>query len=214
MDMPIQALQSLPEVRLEDGIFRPSGTLRTSEVIVAAARAGLQPASRGLALRAANALLDPGYLAMENGYARLDDAMLYVAVHTPMPGVTGEMIDWWFAWHGEESARYQLWHPRDHVSARWRNPVHWAGGGRGEWQQLYRGNVSEVDEFVGSTLMQLSIAFVDPAEYLDVSRFEASGTDAVFRVNFDATYAALWQHFKSEIVADKGSAGPASQGQS
>jgi len=31
---------------------------------------------------------------------------------------------------------------------------------------------------------------------------------------FDATYAALWQHFKSEIVADKGSAGPASQGQS
>jgi NitT/TauT family transport system ATP-binding protein len=31
---------------------------------------------------------------------------------------------------------------------------------------------------------------------------------------FDAAYAALWQHFKSEIVADKGGAVPASQGQS
>ena len=31
---------------------------------------------------------------------------------------------------------------------------------------------------------------------------------------FDAAYAALWQHFKSEIVADKEGAVPASQGQS
>jgi hypothetical protein len=179
MNAPRLDIQQLPEVRLADGVFRPSAALRISEAIVAAARAGLQPASRGLPLRDANALLDPGYLAMENGYARLDDATLYVAAHTPMPGVTGEMIDWWFAWHGEESARYQLWHPRDHIAARWRRPVTWNGGEREQWQQLYRGNVSEVDEYVGSTLMRLSIAFAEPSAYLDVSRLEASGTEAV-----------------------------------
>jgi hypothetical protein len=179
MAAPTNDLQELPQVRLEDGIFRPSAALHTSEVIIAAARAGLQPAERGVSLRAADALLEPGYLAMENGYARLDDATLYVAALTPMAGVTGEMIDWWFAWHGEQSARYQLWHPRDHISARWRRPVTCTGGDREQWQQLYRNNVSEVDEYVGSTLMQLAIAFADPAEYLDVSRFEASGTEAV-----------------------------------
>jgi hypothetical protein len=179
MDAPIQEPQPVPEVRLEDGIFRPSAELRLSETIVAAARAGLQPPSRGLGLHDANALLEPGYLALENGYARLDDATLYVAAHTPMPGVTGEMIDWWFAWHGEESARYQLWHPRDHLSARWRRPATWAGGDREAWRQLYRNNMSEVDEYVGSTRMLLSIAFADPAAYLDASRFESSGTETV-----------------------------------
>jgi hypothetical protein len=169
----------LPEVRLADGVFRPSAALHVREAIIAAVRVGLQPPECGVPLRAAGALLEPGYLAMENGYARLDDATLYVAAHTPMPGVTGEMIDWWFAWHGEESARYQLWHPRDHVSARWREPVTCVGGDRELWQRLYRNNVSEVDEFVGSTLMRLSIAFADPAAYLDVSRFESSGTEAV-----------------------------------
>jgi hypothetical protein len=179
MIAPTHELQPLPEVRLADGVFRPSAVLHTSEAVVAAARAGLQPPERGLRLSAADALLEPGYLAMENGYARLDDATLYVAALTPMPGVTGEMIDWWFAWHGEESARYQLWHPRDHVSARWRQPVTWAGGDREQWQRLYRSNVSEVDEYVGSTLMRLSIAFAEPSAYLDVSRLQASGTQAV-----------------------------------
>jgi hypothetical protein len=177
MDAATDDRPRLPEVRLEDGIFRPSAALQIGESIVAAARAGVQPASRALRLREAVALLEPGYLQLENGYARLDDGMLYVAVLTPMPEVTGEMIDWWFAWHGEDSARYQLWHPRDHISVRWRQPFSWAGGEREQWQRQYRGNVSEVDEYVGSQLLRLSIAFAEPSEYLDVARFEASGTE-------------------------------------
>src|SRR5262245_47011757 len=103
MDAEVNASLNVPEVRLADGIFRPSAALRIPEAIVAAARAGLQPASRGIGVRAADTLLDAGYLELENGYARLDDGTLYVAVLTPMPDVTGEMIDWWFAWHGEDS---------------------------------------------------------------------------------------------------------------
>ena len=153
--------------------------MNTSERAIAAARAGLQPASHGLPLREANALLEPGYLQLENGYCRLDGGVLYVAVHTPMPGVSGEMIDWWFAWHGQESARYQLWHPRDHISASWRRPVRWDGGDRAAWQALYRGNISDVDEYIGPRRMKLAIDFADPADYLDVSRFEAAATDTV-----------------------------------
>ena len=42
-----------------------------------------------------------------------------------MPGVTPQMWEWWFGWHGSDSRRYKLWHPRAHVSA------HWADGGGG-----------------------------------------------------------------------------------
>ena len=34
-----------------------------------------------------------------------------------MPGVTPEMIDWWFAWHGLESLRYGIWDADDHYGA-------------------------------------------------------------------------------------------------
>ncbi len=29
-----------------------------------------------------------------------------------MPGVTGEMVDWWFDWHPRDPLRYRVWHPR------------------------------------------------------------------------------------------------------
>jgi len=60
-------------------------------------------------------LLEPGYLPMETGYARSSDGRIHVAVLTDFPGSTGEMIDWWFGWHGVETARYKLWHPQAHL---------------------------------------------------------------------------------------------------
>ena len=36
-----------------------------------------------------------------------------------MPGVTGEMLDWWFPWHSVGSdLRYKIWDPEDHYFAR------------------------------------------------------------------------------------------------
>lgn len=45
----------------------------------------------------------------------MDDGSIYVAVNTKMPDVTGEMLDFWFAWHSVKSIRYKLWHPLDHA---------------------------------------------------------------------------------------------------
>ena len=35
-----------------------------------------------------------------------------------MPGVTSEMLDWWFPWHSVGSdLRYKIWDPEDHYFA-------------------------------------------------------------------------------------------------
>lgn len=63
-----------------------------------------------------NQLFKPGYLGTENGFRRLEDGSFYVAVLTKMPGVTIDMIDWWFWWHAAEPVRYQIWYPEMHFS--------------------------------------------------------------------------------------------------
>jgi hypothetical protein len=59
-------------------------------------------------------LLEPEALPGETGWCTLPNGVGYVAVRTAMPGVSGEMVDWWFDWHPRESERYRLWHPRAH----------------------------------------------------------------------------------------------------
>jgi phloretin hydrolase len=64
-------------------------------------------------------LLDPAPLAAETGWCRLEDGVSYVQVRTEMPGVTAEMVDWWFEWHPSPGVRYQLWYPGKHQDNRW-----------------------------------------------------------------------------------------------
>jgi hypothetical protein len=61
-------------------------------------------------------LCDPAPLPAETGWCTLADGVGYVAARTTMPGVTGEMVDWWFDWHPREPIRYRVWHPLAHVS--------------------------------------------------------------------------------------------------
>ena len=34
----------------------------------------------------------------------------------PMPGVTVDMLDWWFAWHSLASMHYGIWYPPGHFA--------------------------------------------------------------------------------------------------
>lgn len=45
-----------------------------------------------------------------------------VANCTQMPGVTPEMFDWWFAWHGLDPMRYIIWNKDEHYYCKTRNP--------------------------------------------------------------------------------------------
>lgn len=69
-----------------------------------------------------NRLFDEGYLSGEFGWYRMEDGGIMIANFTSMPGVTPEMFDWWFAWHGLDSMRYKIWDKDDHYYCKTRNP--------------------------------------------------------------------------------------------
>ncbi|WP_237159284.1 DAPG hydrolase family protein [Mycolicibacterium rhodesiae] len=119
-----------------------------------------------LGFDSAATLLDEGYQQTENGYGALRGGGFHVAIRTDMPGVTPAMWDWWFGWHGSESSRYKLWHPRAHASA------HWGDSGP---DGAYVGRTSIIEEYLGSAYAKAAIAFLEPSALgLDESRL---GTD-------------------------------------
>ena len=52
--------------------------------------------AKALPIERLNDMLDPGYHEVEAGWCALPQGGLYVANHIKMPGVTVEMVDWWF----------------------------------------------------------------------------------------------------------------------
>ena len=62
-------------------------------------------------------LLEPGYMEGETGYCVMENGAGYLAVNNKFPGVTLDMIKWWFAWHPLESIRYKIWNPYCHPYA-------------------------------------------------------------------------------------------------
>jgi hypothetical protein len=121
----------------------------------------------------AGELLKPGYLPLETGYTRLRNGQVFVAVLTPMPGVSGKMIDWWFGWHGAEKERYKLWHPQAHVNVSMERQV--ADDPNLSDREKYVGNVSYVHEYIGDGFLPLTIAFNTPEDnHLESNAFEAA----------------------------------------
>lgn len=70
--------------------------------------------SKALMPENVNELLKEGYSEVETGYCVLPNGAAYVAVNNKFPGVTLEMIQWWFAWHSLEDLRYMLWFRKGH----------------------------------------------------------------------------------------------------
>lgn len=68
----------------------------------------------GLPIEDINVLFDDGYTTSEFGLFGLPDGGCVVCNYTDMPGVTPEMFDWWFAWHGLDPMRYIIWDKDDH----------------------------------------------------------------------------------------------------
>jgi len=60
-------------------------------------------------------LLDPGNFETEIGWGMMDNGAGYIAMRHEMPGVTVDMVDWWFAWHPIEGLRYRIWYPPYHL---------------------------------------------------------------------------------------------------
>jgi hypothetical protein len=150
------------------------GDLFLRRAILPALRAPM-PIEEALSPGNVNALLDPGYHRVENGFCELPDGSAYVASHVPFPGATGEMYAWWFWWHSVEAPRYTLWYPYNHIAA---HPVDRAVLTRPglTHEERYIGSTHHVDEYIGPHLVHVAIRFLPPSELgFDTKRFAEAG---------------------------------------
>ena len=84
------------------------------EVLLEKIAAGPIKSTEATTIENKDDLLKPGYLQTEVGYCVMDDGTAFVSNITKMPGVTKEMFEWWFAWHGLAPLRYKIWDRDDH----------------------------------------------------------------------------------------------------
>lgn len=134
--------------------FAATTVPRPATAIVEAIQHGRHEAGALPPMTEVTALLQPGYAAVECGYTLEADGSARVAILTPMPGVQPLMWHWWFGWHGDQDAKYKLWHPQAHVSAVWKD------GRTGTIE--YIGRTSLIQEYIGKTLEKAAIQFVEP----------------------------------------------------
>jgi len=144
------------EAELTEYLSRPM-TPPAGDVLKAIERGPVDPAT-ALPLADAARLLDPAPLEVETGWCWLPDGTGFVAVRTPMPAVTGEMVDWWFDWHPRAADRYRIWHPQAHYDNR---VEPWTGPPRAK---AHWGTVHHPAEDVGTGRVRARIEFAAPTE--------------------------------------------------
>jgi hypothetical protein len=109
---------------------------------------------------------------VENGYALTPEGSGRVFCRVDMPGVTPQMWQWWFGWHGSDPMRYRLWHPQAHVHVGWQDQ-------RSDLDH-YIGRTSNIVEYLGSDRMKLAITFVTPGSVgLDENKLAEAGEVAI-----------------------------------
>jgi len=121
--------------------------------------------TNGLPLEDINKLFDDGYMDNEFGLFGLPNGGAVFANKTDMPGVTTEMFDWWFAWHGLDSLRYIIWDKDDHYYCQTQN-VEQALDTSLSMKDRFRNTVHDLQEAVidGKPPMNAHLHFVDPVE--------------------------------------------------
>ncbi|KAJ4414072.1 hypothetical protein N0V82_008146 [Gnomoniopsis sp. IMI 355080] len=122
------------------------------------------PPGTGLNIQqAAQALSQPGYLQLENGFTVNDDGTMMLAIRTEQPPeFSGEMFDFWFSWHVNDTTKYKLWNPAQHQYAAIDNHFIADASTSQPYRERYWNITSFVDEWIGDTAYKLSIAFFDP----------------------------------------------------
>ncbi|MBN2160626.1 MAG: hydrolase [Spirochaetes bacterium] len=145
---------------------------RVADDVLSAIESGPIDPADALPFERKNGLLDPGYHAKETGYCFLPDGSCYVAVLTRMPGVTGEMLDWWFSWHALENLRYKIWYPGSHTGIGVKERARLEDASI-PFRERYWNTTHYPAEDIGIGTDVLSITFVPPMEFgFDTARFK------------------------------------------
>ena len=137
---------------------------------LAAVNAGPIDPKDALPVSEAARLLDDGYLPVENGFCVMPDGTGFAATKVFMPGVTTEMIDWWFNWHPLVGLRYAIWCPIAHVTVSAKTPE---GHKDSSGVPLHVRNIGKihypVEGFDIAGAQPIEIAFYDP-EVLGITK--------------------------------------------
>lgn len=152
---------------------------------------------KALPFESINQLVKSGDLEMENGYAMLEDGSAFVAVRTYLPGVTMEMMRWWFGWHALKNVRYKIWDPGAHYAISVKDEDRLIDE-RLSYEKRFLNNPHFPVEDVGQGPMNLRIRFMSPEKFgFDTSVFKSVGVEAavcgivgfrLFGITIDHTY--------------------------
>jgi len=153
-----------PEERALPGESKYLATLmikpvaKASPATIESIEAGPFEPELALAFAEADRMCDPAPLEVESGWTVLTDGSVQVAVETPMPDLTAEMVEWWFDWHPRRRDRYRVWHPVAHYD----NGIVPAEppGHKPFW-----GSVNFPNEDVGDGPISVRIDFKSPREF-------------------------------------------------
>ncbi len=110
-----------------------------------------------------NDILKSADLQSEIGYSKFEDGSYIVSMVCPMPGITPEMIEWWFWWHPQSDERYQVWFPGEHFSISYdRKDRKYF---RKDSKPVFDRNTQYPVERIGGIRMPLRIDFVTPSDF-------------------------------------------------
>lgn len=135
-----------------------------------------------------NDLLREGYLPAERGWCVMPDGSAFVAGLTKMPGVTSDMVAWWFAWHGLADLRYMIWDPDEHygIHVRPEDLEHRLDYNLSLTERNW-GTTDVVIEDVGGGTVELNISFISPEDFgYDMDLFKKENTRVAVNANISA----------------------------
>ncbi len=110
-----------------------------------------------------NEILMDSSLQTEAGFSRFSDGSYLVSMYCPMPGITAEMIEWWFWWHPQAKERYQVWFPGAHFGISY--PRRYGDYFEQKIQPPFQDNTQLPIEKIGGIKMPLRIDFLSPQEF-------------------------------------------------
>ena len=130
-------------------------------------------------------LMKPGYLDVETGYTVMPDGSGFAASLVKMPGVTPEMLDWWFNWHPLEGLRYALWCPVAHTDISAKKPAqHLDSSGIALKERNYGSTHYPVEGFNVQGADTIRIEFFSPEGFdLDMNMFKEPGISRAYCAN-------------------------------
>lgn len=122
-------------------------------------------ADDALSIHDCTKIQEPGTYPAKTGFYPLKEGGLLVAGNIPMPDVTADMLNWWWAWHGLDPLRYAIWDPEDHFDVK----INEEGRQRAldpkvPMAEKNWGATHTVQESIGGPPDEIVIMFTEPAK--------------------------------------------------